>query len=166
LHVLYGLCTSAGTSILHKNVYGKHVKKAIRALVFAIVVAYCAKNALAGSSSLSGSTTGLGDDTVSRALAEEFAKCSAFYDIAAECVKKTAPEKHEKAAAQYVDLAKRFYRGSYRLAGQDFTRRRIQFHDTAMRRSAGYGCEAFPKLEQQYRKHCDDTFKRLPRSLQ
>ena len=142
------------------------MKKAIPTLVFVFAVVYCAANAHAGSTSASGSTTGLGDDTVSRSLAEEFVKCSVFNDIAAGCVKKAAPGQHEKTAAHYEDVSKRFYKGSYMLAGQDFTRNRIKFHDTAMRRSAGKGCEGFPKLEQQYRKQCDNTFKRLPRSLQ
>jgi len=140
------------------------MKKAILALWF-VFAAMCTP-AFSSSIGDSGSTTGLGDDTVSHALAEEFAKCSAFSDLAAGCTKKNAREQHEKVAAKYEDAAKRFYKGSYMLAGQDFTRKRIQSHDTAMRRNAGNACEGFPKLEQQYRKRCDDTFKRLPRKLQ
>ena len=142
------------------------MKKATLALLLALAALCCAKQAHAVHSNESGSTTGWGDDTVSRALAEEFAKCSAFSDIAAECVKNGAREQRETLAARYRDIAKRFYKGSYMLVGQDFTQSRIRFHDTAMRRNAGKACEGFPKLEQQYRKRCDDTFKRLPRKLQ
>jgi hypothetical protein len=140
------------------------MKKAILTLLCAFALAHCAGNALAAPGD-SGSTTGWQDDSVNQSLAEEFAKCSAFNDIAAGCVKKTARKDPEKAAAQHEDIAKRFYRGSYMLAGQDFCRKRIRFHDTAMRRNAGSTCEGFSKLEQQYRKRCDDTFKRLPRTL-
>jgi hypothetical protein len=34
-----------------------------------------------------------------------------------------------------------------------------------MRRNAGNGCEGFPRLEQQNSTRCDDTFRRLPRTL-
>ena len=141
------------------------MKKATLVLVFAFAALYCAANAHAAPID-SGSTTGWGDDAVSRALAEEFVKCSAFSDIAAGCVKNSTQEHHEKIAAQYGENAKRFYKGSYMLVGQDFTQNRIRFHNTAMRRNAGNACEGFPTLEQQYRKRCDDTFKRLPRKLQ
>jgi hypothetical protein len=137
------------------------MKKAILTLLAVFVAAHCV-HAAPGAS---GSTTGWTDDAVNRSLAEEFARCSAFNSIAAGCAPKGAQEKRENAAA-YEDAAKRFYKGSYMLAGQEFTRKRIQFHDTALRRNAGNACEGFPKLEQQYRKRCDDTAKRLPRSLQ
>jgi hypothetical protein len=141
------------------------MKKAILILLCALATAHCAENAQAAMSD-SGSTTGWGDESVSRALAEEFARCSAFNDVAAVCAKKGTGEHRAKAAAQHEDAAKRFYKGGYTLAGQDFTRQRIRFHDTAMRRNAGNACEGFPKLEQQHRKRCDDTYKRLPRSRQ
>ncbi|MDR0238755.1 MAG: hypothetical protein LBI88_00820 [Deltaproteobacteria bacterium] len=142
------------------------MKKATLALLFALTALSCAAHAHAAHSNESGSTTGLGDDSISRSLAEEFAKCSAFSDIAAGCVRNGTQEQREKIAARYEDVAKRFYKGSYMLAGQDFTRQRIRFHATSVRRNAGNACEGFPKLEQQYRKRCDDTFKRLPRNLQ
>jgi len=143
------------------------MKKATLALLFALAALYCAGNAHAAHPLDSSATSGgLGDDAASRALAEEFAKCSAFSDIAAGCVKNSKQEDRENIAARYGDVAKRFYRGSYMLVGPDFTRQRIRFHGTAMRRSAGNACEGLPKLDQQYRKRCDDTFKRLPRKLQ
>ena len=140
--------------------------KKVFALLFAFVALSCASHAHAARPLDSGATTGLGDDSISQSLAEEFAKCSAFSEIAAGCVRNSSQEQREKTAARYEDVAKRFYKGSYMLAGQDFTRTRIRYHDTSMRRSAGNACEGFPKLEQQYRKRCDDTFKRLPRKLQ
>ena len=143
------------------------MRKAILALVFVLAVVCCAEHAHASPSiSSSGSTTGWGDDSVNQSLAEEFAKCAAFNDIAAQCVKLGAREQDKKIAARHEDLAKRFYKGTYLLAGQDFTRTRIQFHNTSMRRNAGHSCADFPKLEQQHRTRCDDTFKRLPRKLQ
>jgi len=142
------------------------MKKAILVLWFALVTVYCAESAHAASISASGATTGLGDDSISQMMAEEFAKCSAFSGVAAECVKSGAQAQSEKTAAKYEDVAKKFYRGGYMLAGQSFTQKRIKIHNTSMRRSAGSTCEGFPKLEQQYRKRCDDTFKRLPHSLQ
>jgi hypothetical protein len=148
-----------------EKAYGEVMKKAILVLVFVCIAAQCADRAQ-GAFSSGGSTGGVGDDSVNRSLAEEFAKCSAFNDIAAECAKKSAREEDKKAAAQHENLAKRFYRGGYMLSGQDFTSRRIGFHATAMRRNAGKNCEGFPKLEQQYRKRCDDTYRRLPRKLQ
>jgi hypothetical protein len=142
------------------------MKKAILALLCVCAVAHCAENVHAEPSA-SGSTTGWSDESVNQALAENFAKCSAFNGIAAGCAKKGAQAKPDNAeAARYEDAAKRFYKGSYLLAGQEFTRKRIQYHDTALRRSAGNLCEGFPKLEQQYRKRCEDTAKRLPRKLQ
>jgi len=140
------------------------MKKAILTLLFVFALDH-AGNALAMPGD-SGSTTGWQDNSVNQSLAEEFAKCSAFNGIAAECVKKNAQKHPENAATHNEDIAKRFYRGSYMLAGQDFSQKRIQFHDTAMRRSAGSACEGFYKLEQQYQKRCADTFKRLPRTLQ
>ncbi|MCL2122759.1 MAG: hypothetical protein FWH34_01580 [Desulfovibrionaceae bacterium] len=142
------------------------MKKATLALMFALTALYCAENALAAFPLESGSTSGWGDDSVNRTLAEEFAKCSAFNDIAAGCAKNSRQEHREKIAARYADIAKRFYKGGHMLVGQDFMQNRIRFHDTAMRRSAGNACEEFPKLEQQHGKRCDDFFKRLPRKLQ
>ena len=136
------------------------MKKALLALLCACVAAHGAENVQAAPAD-SGSTTGWTDDTVNQSLAEEFARCSAFSSIAAGCAKKDA-----QAQKGYEDAAKRFYKGSYMLAGQDFTRKRIQHHDTALRRNAGNACEGFPKLEQQYKKRCDNTAKRLPRKLQ
>ena len=142
------------------------MKKAIPALLLTLAALCCAQNAAADwYPGTSGSTTGVGDDTVNQSLAEEFAKCSVFNDIAARCAKKAARAGHEKLAANHEDLAKRFYKGGYMLSGQDFTQKRIRLHDAAMRRSAGNACEDFPKLDQQYRKRCDDTYKRLPRPL-
>ena len=141
------------------------MKKAIFVLLFAFTLAHCAENAHTAPSD-SGSTTGWQDNTVNQSLAEEFVKCSAFNDIAAECAKKNPQEDPQKTAAKYEDIAKRFYRGSYMLAGQNFTRKRIQVHESSMRRNAGDACEGFPKLEQQHLKRCDNTFKRLPRTLQ
>ena len=141
------------------------MKKAILTLLFVFAVAYCAKNAHAAPTD-SGSTTGWTDDSINRSLAEEFARCSAYNSIAAGCAKKDTQAPRKNAAAGYEDAAKRFYKGSYMLAGQEFTRKRIQSHDTAMRRNAGNACEGFPKLEQQYQKRCDNTAKRLPRKLQ
>jgi len=169
--VPYGLRICIGAGILHSpvnkaKVYGESMKKATLALLFALAALYCAGNAHAAHPTESGSTGSWGDNAVSQALAEEFAKCSAFNDVAAGCVKKSTQENREQSAARYGDVAKRFYKGSYTLAGQDFTQTRIRFHDTAMRRNAGNACEGFSKLEQQYRKRCDDTFKRLPRGLQ
>jgi hypothetical protein len=164
---LHGLstCADAGIQIPTKKIYGESMKKAILSLLFAFAVAHCAENAQAAPGD-SGSTTGWQDNSVNQSLAEEFAKCSAFNVIAAECVKKNAQKYSENVAARHEDNAKRFYRGGYMLAGQDFTQKRLQFHDTSMRRSAGSMCEGFSKLEQQYRRRCDDTFKRLPRTLQ
>jgi hypothetical protein len=142
------------------------MKKATLALLLALAALCCAENAHTAHSNESGSTSGWSDDSVSRALAEEFVKCSIFSSIAAECAKDGAQEHHEKKAARYKDIAQRFYKGSQMLSGQDFTQKSSRFHDTAMRRSVGKACEGFPKLEQQYRKRCDDTFKRLPRKLQ
>ena len=142
------------------------MKKAILALLLVCAVAHCAENVHAAPSD-SGATTGWTDDSVSQALAENFARCSAFNGIAAGCARKGAQAKTDNAAAAgYEDAAKRFYKGSYLLAGQEFTRKRIQYHDAALRRNAGNACEGFPKLEQQYRKRCEDTAKRLPRKLQ
>jgi hypothetical protein len=150
-------------------------KLLILALLFAFALSHGTRGAHAAVSS---GVSGLGDDTVHQALAEEFVKCSAFCGIAADCAQKNARKQSEKSpvkrgqnekepsAAKDEDLAKRFYKGSYMLAGQDFTQRRIRFHDTDMRRRGGNACEGFPKLEQQYRKLCDDTFRRLPRTLQ
>jgi hypothetical protein len=143
------------------------MKKAILTLLCLFAVMCCAEKAqTAPAFSSSASTSGWGDETATRALAEEFAKCSAFNDIAAGCVKNATQAQQEKVTARYEDVAKRFYKGSYMLVGQDFTRQRIRFHDTSMRRSAGNACEGFSKLEQQYRKRCDDAFKRLPHKLQ
>ena len=143
------------------------MKNAILALLFALTALCCAKNAHASPTvSSSGSTTGWGDDSVNQSLAEEFARCAAFNDIAAQCVKLGARAQDKKIAAKHEDLAKRFYKGTYLLAGPDFTRQRIQFHNTGMRRNTGHACEDFPKLDQQHRTRCDDTFKRLPRNLQ
>ena len=167
--LLCGLRNRIGAGILYSpvnKVYGESMKKATLVLLLALAVLYCAGNAHAAYSGETGSTTGWGDDPVNRALAEEFAKCSAFSGIAAECVNKSTQERREESATKYGDVAKRFYRGSYMLVGQDFTQESVRVHDTAMRRSAGNACEGFPKLEQQYRKRCDDTFKRLPRKLQ
>jgi hypothetical protein len=141
------------------------MKETILTLLFVLALAYCAGTGLASPTD-SGSTTGWQDNSVNQALAEDFAKCSAFYSIAADCVKKNARKDPENAAAQHEDTATRFYRGSYMLAGQDFSQKRLRFHDTAMRRSVGGACEGFPQLEQQYRKRCDGVFKRLPRTLQ
>jgi len=141
------------------------MKKATLTLLFVFTLAHCAGNTQAAPGD-SGSTTGWRDNSVNQSLAEEFAKCSAFHGIAAGCTKKTAQEHPENVAARHENIAKRFYRGSYMLAGQDFAQQRLRFHDTAMRRSTGSTCEGFPKLEQQYQKRCDDTFKRLPRTLQ
>lgn len=141
------------------------MKKILLTLVCVFALVHCANNALAEPGD-SGSTTGWQDNSVNQSLAEEFAKCSAFNGTAAECVKKTAQKPPQNAAARHEDIAKRFYRGSYMLAGQDFAQKRLQVYDTAMRRSAGNTCEGFPKLEQQYKKRCDDSFKRLPRTLQ
>ena len=141
------------------------MKKAILTLLFVFALAHCLGNALAAPND-SGATTSWQDDSVNQSLAEEFAKCSAFNGIAAGCLKKNSQQHPENAAAQHEDIAKRFYRGSYMLAGQDFSQKRVRFHDTAIRRSAGSACEGFSKLEQQYRKRCDDAFKRLPRTLQ
>ena len=143
----------------------KKSKSLIPALLFAFVLACRALDAHAAVSS---GVSGLGDDSVNQALAEEFARCSAFCGIAADCAQKSSRQQSEKehAAATQADLARRFYKGAYALAGQDFTRKRIRFHDTIMRRNAGNACEAFPKLEHQHRKRCDDIFKRLPRTLQ
>jgi len=142
------------------------MKKAILVLWFVLVAVFCAENAHAAKAAEYSATTGWGDDTVNQILAEEFTKCSAFNGIAAECVKSGPQGQQEKATAGYKDVAKKFYRGSYMLAGQSFTQKRIQVHKTSMRRNAGKMCEGFSKLEQQHRKRCDDTFKRLPRSLQ
>ena len=142
------------------------MQKIVLALLFVFAALYCADTAHAAHSLDSGSTSGWGDNTVNQALAEEFAKCSAFSSTAAVCAKNGAREHHAEIAARYEDLAKRFYKGSYMLAGQDFTQKRVHYHDTSMRRSAGNACGDFPKLEQQYRKRCEDTFKRLPHKLQ
>ena len=136
------------------------MKKAILALLFVFVAAHCADNVHAAIGD-TGSTTGWTDDSISQSLASEFAKCSAFSAIAAGCAGKDAQAQREDE-----DAAKRFYKGSYMLAGQEFTRKSIKRHDTAMRRNAGNACDGFPKLEQQYRKHCVATAKRLPRKLQ
>ena len=145
--------------------YDTNMKKTLLALLCACVAAHGTENVQAAPAD-SGSTTGWTDDTVNQSLAEEFAKCSAFSGIAAGCAGKGAQAQRDNAAAAgYEDAAKRFYKGSYLLAGQEFTRGRIQYHDVALRRSTGNACEGFPKLEQQYRKRCDDTAKRLPRKL-
>ena len=141
------------------------MKKAILILLLVCAAAHCAENAPAAPSD-SGSTTGWTDDSVNQSLAEEFAKCSAFNSIAAGCAGKRAQAQPDNAAAGHEKTAKRFYKGSYMLAGQEFTRRRIQYHDTAQRRTAGIACEGFSKLERQYRQRCDDTARRLPRKLQ
>ncbi|MCL1985051.1 MAG: hypothetical protein FWG59_01190 [Betaproteobacteria bacterium] len=143
----------------------KESKPPLFALLVAFALAYCALDAHAAVSS---GVSGLGDERVNQALAEEFAKCSAFCGLAADCAKKDPRKQPDKehAVAKQADLAKRFYKGGYMLAGQDFTQRRIRFYDTNMRHNAGNACEAFPKLEQQYRKHCDNIFRRLPRTLQ
>ena len=147
-----------------QQLYGTKMKKAILTLLCVFATVYCAGNAHAVPGD-SGSTTGWTDESANQALAEDFAKCAAFNGIAAGCAGKGA-QAHANAASGYEDAAKRFYKGSYMLAGQDYTRRRIQFHDTSMRRGVGKACEGFPRLEQQYRKRCGDTAKRLPRSLQ
>jgi hypothetical protein len=146
------------------------MKKASLALLLVPLIVFavfsCPEHAVGASSALSGSTTGWQDESVNQALAEEFAKCAAFSEVAAECRKKGAGAQGEKNAAQYEDAGKRFYRGGYLLAGQEFTRKRIRFHETVMRRNSGGGCEEFAKLAQQHDKRCENTFKRLPRSLQ
>jgi hypothetical protein len=136
------------------------MKKAILALLFVCVAAHCANNAHAAMGD-TGSTNGWPDDRINQALADEFAKCSAFSAIAAGCA-----GKNTQAQREDEDAAKRFYKGCYMLAGQAFTNKRMRHHDTALRRSAGNACEGFPKLEQQYRKHCATTAKRLPRKAQ
>ena len=142
------------------------MKKTILTLLFVCALAHCPETGLAAIGG-AGSTPGFWqDNSVNQALAEDFAKCSAFNSVAAGCVKKRAGKQPENAAAHHEDIAKRFYRGGYMLAGQEYAQKRLRFHDTAMRRSAGSACEGFPQLEQQYRKRCDDTFKRLPRTLQ
>jgi hypothetical protein len=148
-----------------QKLYGTNMKKAILTLLLVFGAAHCAANVHAAPGD-SGSTTGWTNDAVNQSLAEEFARCSAFSGIAAECAKKDTQEQRKNAAAGYEDAAKRFYKGSYMLAGQEFTRKRIRHHDTALRRNAGNACEGFPKLEQQYQKRCDNSAKRLPRSLQ
>ena len=141
------------------------MKKTIFVLLFAFAAAHYATNAHTAPSS-SGSTTGWQDNTVNQSLAEEFARCAAFNDVAAACARITPQEDPEKSAARYEDTAKRFYRGSFMLAGENFTRKRVQSHEKSMRRNANSACEGFPKLEQQHGTRCDNTFKRLPRSLQ
>ena len=161
------LSSRDGTGIQpNKGTYGESMKKTILTLLFVFTLAHCAGNGHATPGD-TGSTTGFWqDNSVNQALAEDFAKCSAFNSVAAVCVNKSARKQPEKAAAHHEDIAKRFYRGSYMLAGQEYSQKRLRFHDTAMRRSAGSACEGFSQLEQQYRKRCDDTFKRLPRTLQ
>ena len=121
------------------------MKKAILVLLISFVAAHVAECALAAQS-----------------LAEEFARCSAFNEIAAACAQNGTREQQEQAA-KYQNAAKSFYRGGHRLAGQEFMRNRRQVHDTAMRRRAGATCEGFPALEQQHQKRCDDNAGRLPR---
>ncbi|MDR2694762.1 MAG: hypothetical protein LBC79_00070 [Deltaproteobacteria bacterium] len=142
------------------------MQKATLALLFAFAAAPCALHAHAAMPNDIGSTTGWTEETGTHALAEEFAKCSVFNSLAAGCARSGAGAQREQAAARHADLAKRFYRGCAILAGQDFTQKQTQFHDTSMRRRAGSACADFSKLEQQYQKRCDDTFKRLPRKLQ
>ena len=138
------------------------MQKAVLALMCVCMAALGAENIHAAPND-AGSTTGWTDDSINQSLAEEFAKCAAFSGIAAGCARKGAQARPDTAAAaEYEEAAKRFYKGSYLLAGQEFTRGRIHSHDTAQRRIAGNACEGFPKLEQQCRKHCDDTAKRLP----
>lgn len=137
------------------------MKKAILALLLTFVAAYsaeCAHAALFEAGNVG--------DGGNQSLAEEFARCSAFSDLAAACAKNGTREEQEQAAAKYKKAAKIFYQGGYMLAGQEFMQKRRQFHDTAMRRNAGAACEGFPALEQQYRKRCDDNSRRLPRKLQ
>jgi hypothetical protein len=141
------------------------MKKAILALLLTFVAAHFTECAHAARFE-SGSTTGLGDGAVNQSLAEEFARCAAFSDIAAACAKSGTREEQEQAATQYKNAAKRFYQGGHRLAGQEFMHRRVQSHDATMRRNAGSACEGFPALEQQHRKRCDDNARRLPRNLQ
>jgi hypothetical protein len=147
-----------------KKAYGESMKKAILILVCALVATHYAGNAVAYSDA--GTASGWADERVNQSLAEEFIRCSSFNGIAAACAKKSGGEQQEKAAARHEDRAKRFYKGSYHLAGQEFSQKRLHFHDTAMRRNAGSACEGYPKLEQQYLKRCDDTYKRLPRKVQ
>ena len=143
------------------------MKKATLALLCALAAMFCMGTAQAVQPfASSSSTSGLDDERPNQALVEEFAKCSAFNTIAAKCARNNSREQGGNAAAQYEDTAKRFRKGGYMLAGQGFTMQRIQFHETAMRRNAGSACEGYPKLEQQYRKRCDGTFKHLPRKLQ
>ena len=136
------------------------MKKAILALLFVCIAAHSADNAHAAMGD-SGSTTGWTDDSINQALADEFAKCSVFSTIAAGCA-----GKNTQAQREDEDAAKRLYKGSYMLAGPAFTSKRMRHHDTVLRRNAGNACEGFPKLEQQYRKHCATTAKRLPRKAQ
>jgi hypothetical protein len=140
------------------------MKNAVLALLFALVAAYCAGDAHASADS--GRASGWRDETVNQSLAEEFARCSAFNGVAAVCARKGTREQRDKAAPRHEERAKSFYKGSYLLAGQEFSQKRLQFHDAAMRRNAGATCEGFPKLEEQYHKRCEDTYRRLPRKVQ
>ncbi|MDR0465736.1 MAG: hypothetical protein LBH94_00085 [Deltaproteobacteria bacterium] len=141
------------------------MKIAILVLMFAFVAAHAAGNAHASAMSESRTTTGVGDESINRSLAEEFVKCASFNDVAAACARKGTRENREKTAAGHEDLAKRFHKGGHIIAGQEFTNQRRKFHDAAMRRNAGATCEEFPKLEQQHLKRCEDSLKRLPRQL-
>ena len=139
------------------------MKKAILALLFTFVAAYSAECAHAA---LFEAGTGWGGDGGNQSLAEEFARCSVFSEIAATCAKNGTREEQEQAAAKYKNAARIFYQGGHMIAGQEFMQSRRQFHDAAMRRNTGAACEGFPALEQQYRKRCDDNARRLPRKLQ
>ena len=100
------------------------------------------------------------------AMSEEFAKCSAFHTITAECAKEGKNEEAQKGAAANEELAVKFYHGSRMMVGSGQATRRVTSQITNQKRRIGETCAKLPELDKQFQAQCARLFKLLPRTLQ